>query len=75
MPAYEPIREARRAGATARAPQDPRLTADVILELVDAEEPPLRLFLGAYPYPVAEDVYRKRLQTWEAWRSSATKAC
>ncbi|ACU73226.1 short-chain dehydrogenase/reductase SDR [Catenulispora acidiphila DSM 44928] len=74
MAAYEPIREARRAGATTRAPQDPAMTAEVILELVDTEEPPLRLFLGAYPYPVVEAAYRKRLETWEAWRPLATKA-
>ncbi len=48
--AYEPVRAARRAGATARAPRDPQATADVILELVDTDEPPLRLFLGTYPY-------------------------
>jgi len=72
--AYEPVREARRAGATARAPQDPRVTADVILELVDTEQPPLRLFLGTYPYPVVEAAYQKRLETWEAWRPLAAKA-
>ncbi|AEW99247.1 SDR family NAD(P)-dependent oxidoreductase [Streptantibioticus cattleyicolor] len=72
--AYEPVREARRAGATARAPQDARPTADVILELVDTDEPPLRLFLGDYPYPVVEAVYQRRLDTWNAWRPLATKA-
>ena len=72
--AYEPIREARRAGATARAPQDPQATADVILELVDAEEPPLRLFLGTYPYPVVEAAYRQRLDTWNTWRPLAARA-
>ncbi|WP_369394382.1 SDR family NAD(P)-dependent oxidoreductase [Streptomyces sp. CG1] len=72
--AYEPIREARRAGVTARAPQDPQATADVILELVDTEEPPLRLFLGAYPYPVVEAAYQRRLDTWNAWRTLATRA-
>ncbi|MEY9929031.1 NAD(P)-dependent dehydrogenase (short-subunit alcohol dehydrogenase family) [Catenulispora sp. GP43] len=74
MAAYEPVREARRAGATARAPRDPKVTADVILELVDAEEPPLRLFLGVYPYPVVTAAYQKRLETWEAWRTLSTKA-
>jgi hypothetical protein len=54
--------------------QDPQVTAAVILELVDAEEPPLRLFLGAYPYPVVEAAYQKRLETWDAWRNLATKA-
>ncbi|MCI3243445.1 SDR family NAD(P)-dependent oxidoreductase [Streptomyces spinosisporus] len=72
--AYEPVREARRAGAAARAPQDPQVTAEVLLELVDLDEPPLRLFLGAYPYPVVEAAYRQRLDTWNAWRPLATKA-
>ncbi|MEU8706828.1 SDR family oxidoreductase [Streptomyces sp. NPDC048565] len=72
--AYEPVREARRAGATARAPQDPQSTADVILQLVDTEEPPLRLFLGEYPYPVVEAAYRQRLDTWNAWRPLAGRA-
>ncbi|MEW2438327.1 SDR family NAD(P)-dependent oxidoreductase [Streptomyces caniferus] len=72
--AYEPVREARRAGATARAPQDPQATADVILELVDTDEPPLRLFLGTYPYPVVEAAYKQRLDIWNAWRPLAAKA-
>ncbi|MFE3850459.1 hypothetical protein ACFXPN_04855 [Streptomyces griseorubiginosus] len=47
--------------------QDPRVTAAVVLELVDTDEPPLRLFLGTYPCPVVEAAYRQRLETWEAW--------
>ncbi|MCP2342533.1 SDR family oxidoreductase [Actinomadura rupiterrae] len=74
LDAYEPVREARRAGAAARAPQDPQVTADVVLELADTDEPPLRLFLGAYPYPVVEAAYRQRLDTWNAWKPLATKA-
>jgi len=72
--AYEPVREARRAGAVARTPADPQLTARVILQLVDAEQPPLRLFLGTYPYPVAEKLYHDRLATWDAWRWLAEQA-
>ncbi|WP_328979213.1 SDR family NAD(P)-dependent oxidoreductase [Streptomyces canus] len=74
LAAYEPIREARRAGAGARAPQDPQTTAEVILELVDTDEPPLRLFLGTYPYPVVEAAYRRRLDTWNTWRPLAARA-
>ncbi|MDQ0765300.1 SDR family NAD(P)-dependent oxidoreductase [Streptomyces canus] len=74
LAAYEPIREARRAGAGARAPQDPQATAEVVLELVDTDEPPLRLFLGTYPYPVVEAAYRRRLDTWNAWRPLAARA-
>jgi NAD(P)-dependent dehydrogenase (short-subunit alcohol dehydrogenase family) len=72
--AYEPVREARRAGAAARTPVDPAVTAGVVLQLVDAEEPPLRLFLGPYPYPIAEKLYHERLDTWEKWRWLAEQA-
>jgi NAD(P)-dependent dehydrogenase (short-subunit alcohol dehydrogenase family) len=72
--AYEPVREARRAGAAARAAADPAVTAPVILGLVDADEPPLRLFIGPYPYRVAEKAYQDRLATWEKWRWLAEQA-
>jgi hypothetical protein len=72
--AYEPVREARRAGSAARAPADPALTAQVILKLVDSEEPPLRLFVGPYPYAVAEKTYQDRLETWREWRWLAEQA-
>jgi NAD(P)-dependent dehydrogenase (short-subunit alcohol dehydrogenase family) len=70
--AYEPVRAARRAGAPARTPDDPQVTSEMILRLVEAEQPPLRLFLGSYPYPVVEKLYRDRLATWEQWRWLAT---
>ncbi|KKK07587.1 SDR family NAD(P)-dependent oxidoreductase [Micromonospora sp. HK10] len=72
--AYEPVREARRAGAAARTPADPAVTAQVILTLADTAQPPLRLFLGPYPYPVAEKVYQDRLATWHEWRWLAEQA-
>lgn len=72
--AYEPVRAARRAGATARAPKDPAVTAGVILTLADLDDPPLRLFLGDYPFPVAENAYRQRLATWQQWRHLSEQA-
>lgn len=72
--AYESIRQARRASATTRAPRDPSVTTEVILSLVDLPEPPLRLFLGSYPYPIAEKVYQQRLTTWHQWRELAETA-
>ena len=71
--AYDPVREARRAAAAGHVPVDPAATADVVLGLVDAPEPPLRLFVGGYPYPVAEAAYRQRLATWDDWRWLAEK--
>jgi NAD(P)-dependent dehydrogenase (short-subunit alcohol dehydrogenase family) len=72
--AYEPVREARRAGSAVRTPADPAVTAPVILTLVDSEKPPLRLFLGPYPYAVAEKAYQDRLETWREWRWLAEQA-
>ncbi|WP_234312122.1 hypothetical protein [Streptomyces griseus] len=46
---------------------------DVVLELVDTEEAPLRLLLGAYPYLVVDVAYRQRLDTRNAWRPLAAK--
>ncbi|MBU2664853.1 SDR family NAD(P)-dependent oxidoreductase [Actinoplanes bogorensis] len=74
LDAYEPVREARRAGASARAPRDPSVTAHALLTLVDLDEPPLRLFLGEYPYAIAESAYRQRQETWQQWRDLAETA-
>ena len=72
--AYEPIREARRAGASARTPRDPSVTAHALLTLVDLPDPPLRLFLGEYPYEIAERAYQQRLDTWRQWRDLSETA-
>ncbi|MEU7871530.1 SDR family NAD(P)-dependent oxidoreductase [Dactylosporangium sp. NPDC049140] len=73
-PAYEKFRAARRTAAIGHKPIDPRATAKAVLELVDAPEPPLRLFLGTYPYAIAERAYAQRLETWRAWRDLAATA-
>ncbi|WP_327011109.1 SDR family NAD(P)-dependent oxidoreductase [Dactylosporangium sp. NBC_01737] len=74
LPAYDAVRAARRSGAADRAPADPSTTAAAILAVVDAPEPPLRLFLGAFPFPVIERVYADRLATWQRWRAVAESA-
>ncbi|HWH95969.1 MAG TPA: SDR family NAD(P)-dependent oxidoreductase [Baekduia sp.] len=73
LDAYEPAREARRS-RTGAEPNDPRATADAIMAVVDAQEPPLRLFLGTFPLPIAERAYADRLATWHAWREVADAA-
>jgi NAD(P)-dependent dehydrogenase (short-subunit alcohol dehydrogenase family) len=74
LDAYEDLRAARRAGAAKQTPGDPGATAAAILALVDADDPPLRLFLGPFPLPVAERVYADRLATWRAWAPVADAA-
>ena len=46
---------------------DPNATATAIFKVVDADKPPLRLFLGATPLALAKADYSKRLAEWEAW--------
>jgi NAD(P)-dependent dehydrogenase (short-subunit alcohol dehydrogenase family) len=74
LPAYAAFRAAREAAASRHQPTSPSGTAGAILELVDMPEPPLRLFLGTYPYPVAEKAYADRLAVWNRWRDLAATA-
>ncbi len=52
----------------------PEATTDAVLKLVDAENPPLRLFLGKVAYPWTKQVYEARLTEWEEWNDVATAA-
>jgi len=53
---------------------DPEATAEAILKLVDAENPPLRLGLGTSILPRARAAYAERLKTWEAWEDISNAA-
>jgi NAD(P)-dependent dehydrogenase (short-subunit alcohol dehydrogenase family) len=53
---------------------DPDATAEAVLKLVDAEEPPLRLGLGTTILSRARDAYAERLATWEAWEDVSNAA-
>jgi NAD(P)-dependent dehydrogenase (short-subunit alcohol dehydrogenase family) len=53
---------------------DPGATAEAILKLVDAENPPLRLGLGTSILPRARAAYAERLKTWEAWEDVSNAA-
>jgi NAD(P)-dependent dehydrogenase (short-subunit alcohol dehydrogenase family) len=72
--AYDDLRAARAAAASDRPSPRPEVTAQAILDLVDADEPPLRLFLGTFPLPVAERAYADRLATWRAWQAVSERA-
>jgi NAD(P)-dependent dehydrogenase (short-subunit alcohol dehydrogenase family) len=55
-------------------PGDPEATSDAILAVVDAEEPPLRLFLGEAGLPMTRAEYERRIAEWEAWNHVAEAA-
>jgi NAD(P)-dependent dehydrogenase (short-subunit alcohol dehydrogenase family) len=72
LPAYDWIREAWAARPS--SPGDPAATAEAILAIVDAEKPPLRIFLGRAPIHIATADYEGRLATWAEWQHVSDKA-
>ena len=53
---------------------DPEATPEAILNLVDTENPPLRLALGSRILPRARALYADRIATWEAWEDVSNAA-
>jgi NAD(P)-dependent dehydrogenase (short-subunit alcohol dehydrogenase family) len=74
LPAYDGMRERRAEGYTRVTPGDPTATRDAILAVVDADEPPLRIFLGDGPLAIAEKDYASRLATWREWEPVSVAA-
>ncbi|HEY4095919.1 MAG TPA: SDR family oxidoreductase [Baekduia sp.] len=70
--AHEASRQRRAAGASHAG--DPVASSAAILKIVDAEEPPLRVFLGKSPLGVAERDYESRLATWREWQPVSEEA-
>jgi NAD(P)-dependent dehydrogenase (short-subunit alcohol dehydrogenase family) len=52
---------------------DPHATRAAVLELVDAADPPLRMFLGK-SLPAVTEEYQARLKTWNDWQAVAVRA-
>jgi DNA-binding transcriptional MerR regulator len=67
MPVYDAIRQMRTARFANVKYGDPVATSAAILKVVDAENPPLRLFLGAYATQIVPQMYEQRLKTWVEW--------
>lgn len=67
LPAYAEMHAAATKRMASGKRGDPAATTDAILKLVDAEHPPLRLFLGEAPLGIAKQRYAERLETWESW--------
>ena len=76
-PAYDEYRvkaaEARkqRLGGT---PGNPVATREAVLTVVDAENPPLRVFFGDAPLGIATRDYESRLAEWQQWDELSKKA-
>ena len=62
--------EDERASRNAE-PGDPQASAEAIMRVVDADDPPLRVFFGSAPLGIATRDYEQRLETWNAWQDVA----
>lgn len=60
--------------AAGRGQGNPLATASAILEIVDAPEPPLRVFLGAGLLEMMQAEYASRVATWEKWNALSVAA-
>ncbi|NIK58526.1 SDR family NAD(P)-dependent oxidoreductase [Kribbella shirazensis] len=73
-PAYVGLRQ-RMAGAMSKQPAgDPAAAAQVLLELADADNPPLRILFGQGFQPMLEKIYADRLQNWKDTQDLSRRA-
>ena len=68
-PAYAEFREQVMEMRKQRlgTPGDPEATGPAILKVVDAQEPPLRVFFGVGLLDQIKGEYAKRIENWERW--------
>ncbi len=73
---YDAFREAidARRNQNRATAGDPTASAKAILEIVDADEPPLRVFFGSSPLRIAKADYASRIETWEKWNDVSVLA-
>ncbi len=73
-PEYDFIRDAAAARRGAQSPGDPAAAAAALLEVVDADKPPLRILLGAQAPGIVRGIYERRLAEWSAWEATSLRA-
>jgi NAD(P)-dependent dehydrogenase (short-subunit alcohol dehydrogenase family) len=75
MDAYDFVREERAKGGVRSKRGDPEATGPAILEVVDAEEPPLRVFFGEWALEgLIRPEYERRLAGWEKWNDLSARS-
>lgn len=71
---YADLRKKVLGGLADAARGNPLATASAILQVVDAEHPPLRFIFGDQTLPITRDAYAARLATWESWKDISNAA-
>ncbi|MFE3448655.1 SDR family NAD(P)-dependent oxidoreductase [Nonomuraea sp. NPDC059194] len=73
-PVYDALRQRLAGIAGKQPPGDPAAAAQVLLKLVDADNPPLRILFGQGFYPMIQQAYADRLKTWADWQDLSAEA-
>lgn len=74
IPAYDGIKKAIADGHDPDTFGKTSATVPAIIKLVEAENPPLRLFLGKVALPFAKQTYEQKIKTWEEWADVSVAA-
>jgi NAD(P)-dependent dehydrogenase (short-subunit alcohol dehydrogenase family) len=74
IPAYDCARVKIAAFRSTNVPGDPEATGPAMLKVVDAEQPPLRIFFGSGGLPMTRAEYARRIATWEKWNAVSIEA-
>ena len=74
MPAYDGARAVIAAFRGNNVRGDPEATGPAILKVVDAKDPPLRIFFGSGGLPLTRAEYARRIETWERWNDVSLEA-
>ncbi|MGQ4601453.1 oxidoreductase [Nocardia sp. R6R-6] len=74
LAAYDGAREAVAAAFAGGTIGDPTAAGPALLKIVDAENPPLRVFFGTTPLQIVPQVYAERLKTWDEWSEVSVAA-
>jgi NAD(P)-dependent dehydrogenase (short-subunit alcohol dehydrogenase family) len=74
MQAYDGARAAIAAFRSGNMPGDPEATGAAILKVVDATDPPLRIFFGSGGLPMTRAEYGRRIEMWEKWNPISIEA-
>jgi NAD(P)-dependent dehydrogenase (short-subunit alcohol dehydrogenase family) len=72
--AYDGARAAVASWRSGNVPGDPDATGSAMLKIVDAMEPPLRVFFGSGGLPMTRTEYAKRIELWEKWNHVSVEA-
>jgi NADP-dependent 3-hydroxy acid dehydrogenase YdfG len=74
MDIYADYKEAFFGQLTTMERGNPEATPEAILQIADAENPPLRFFLGSQNLPWVRKAYAERMEEWEKWEAVSNAA-